>query len=199
MARAGQVIRNPVTGETVTFLVTAADSGGSALELEMEADPRAAGATEHIHPRLSEHYEMLDGTLRVLLEGVETHVSAGQRLEIPPGTAHSFRNEHDVPARVRVRFEPAGRFEEFMETIYALASEGKVDARSRPKLLHAAVIGRKHLDDIALARPPVAIQRLLFALLAPLGRLAGHKAYHSTGSSTAVSAREISSERKEQA
>jgi mannose-6-phosphate isomerase-like protein (cupin superfamily) len=176
MAHAGQVIRNPVTGETVTFLVTAADSNGALLELEMEADPRAAGATTHIHPRITERYEMLEGRLHVTLEGVETVVAAGQRLEIRPRTAHSFRNADDAPARVRVRFEPAGRFEEFMETIYALASQGKTNAQSRPPLLQAALIGRRHVNDIALARPPVFVQRLLYALLAPIARMRGYRA-----------------------
>jgi mannose-6-phosphate isomerase-like protein (cupin superfamily) len=180
MAKAGQVIRNPVTGETVTFLVTAADSDGALLELEMQADPRAAGATTHMHPRITERYEMLEGRLHVRLEGVDTVVSAGQRLEIPPRTAHSFQNADDSPARVRVRFEPAGRFEEFMETIYALASDGKTNAQSRPKLLQAALIGQRHIDDIALASPPVALQRLLYALLAPFARWRGYRAQYSS-------------------
>ena len=176
MARAGQAIRNPVTGETVTFLVTAAESGGELLELEMVADPNAAGATTHIHPRITERYEMLEGRLHVVLEGVETVVVPGQRLEIPPRTAHSFRNADDAPARVRVRFEPAGRFEHFMETIYALAADGKTNAQSRPGLLQGALIGQRHIDDIALARPPVVMQRLLYALLAPIARARGYRA-----------------------
>ena len=53
MARVGQVIRSPVTGETTTFLVTAAESGGKLLEIEMTADPKAAGGTEHIHPKIT--------------------------------------------------------------------------------------------------------------------------------------------------
>ena len=175
MATAGQVIRNPVTGETTTFLVTAADSGGKVLEIEMAADPKAAGGTEHIHPKIMERYEMLEGRLSLLLEGNETTVSAGQHLDIPAGTKHSFWNPDDAPARVRVRFEPAGRFEEFMESLYALASDGKTNAKSRPKLLQAALIGRRHIDDIALARPPVFVQRLLYAVLAPIARARGYR------------------------
>jgi mannose-6-phosphate isomerase-like protein (cupin superfamily) len=174
MATAGEVIRNPVTGETTTFLVTAADSGGELLEIEMAADPKAAGATEHIHPKLTERYEMLEGRLSLLLEGNETTVSAGQKLDIPAGTAHSFWNPDDAPARVRVRYEPAGKFEEFIETIYALARDGKLNAKGRPRLLQAAVIGQRHLRDIALARPPVFVQRIAFALLAPIARARGY-------------------------
>lgn len=175
MASAGQVIRNPSTGETVTFLVTPAESDGKLLEIEMVADPRAPGATTHIHPRLTESYELLEGRLAVRLEGVETTVVAGQRLVIPPRTAHSFWNRDDAAARVRVRFEPAGRFDEFMETVYALAADGKTDSKGRPRLLQAAVTGAAHLDDIALASVPVVVQRLAFALLAPLARLLGYR------------------------
>jgi hypothetical protein len=40
----------------------------------------------------------------------------------------------------------------------------------------ASVIGRKHLDDFALARPTYGVQKVLFALLAPIGRLFGYRA-----------------------
>jgi len=109
------------------------------------------------------------------LEEVETIVEAGQRLVIPPRTAHSFWNADDAPARTHVRYEPAGRFEEFVESIYALARDGKLNAKGRPKLLQGALTGRKHIDDIALARPPVVVQRLLYALLAPLARARGYR------------------------
>ena len=175
MASADQTIRNVVTGETSTFLVTAADSGGALLELEMQADPNAAGGSEHIHPRIKETHQMLEGVLHFKLEGVETTIEAGQRLEIPPGTAHSFWNADDRPARTRVRFEPAGEFEHFMESYYALAADGKLDAKGRPKLLQSALIGRRHIADIALARPPVFLQRLLYAALAPVARVRGYR------------------------
>ena len=177
MAETGQVIRNPVTGETTKFLVTSADSGGKLLQIEMTADPKAPGATEHLHPRITEKYELLEGTLHVLMNGKDHAVAAGERLEIPQGTPHSFWNADDERARVRVNFEPAGRFEYFMEKIYALAADGKTNAKSRPKnLLQAAVIGQAYLNDIALAKPPLAVQRVFYAVLAPIGRLFGYRA-----------------------
>ena len=36
MAHRGQIIDNPVTGERIRFLRTAADTGGDLLEFEME-------------------------------------------------------------------------------------------------------------------------------------------------------------------
>lgn len=175
MAAPGQVIRNAVTGETTTFLVTAADSAGALLEVDVQIDPKAAGGDVHLHPRIRETHELLEGALHFELEGIETTVEAGQRLEIPPGTAHSFWNADDRRARTRVRYEPAGTFERFMETYYALAGDGKLDAKGRPTLLQAALIGRRHIGDIALARPPVLLQRLLYGALAPLARARGYR------------------------
>ena len=60
--------------------------------------------------------------------------------------------------------------------MYGLAEAGKTDEQGRPNFLHMAVIGRKHLDDFALARPTYHVQKVLFALLAPIGRLFGYRA-----------------------
>jgi quercetin dioxygenase-like cupin family protein len=177
MATAGQVIRNPVTGETTEFFVTSADSGGKLLQIEMTADPKAIGASEHVHPKITERYEMLEGRLHVRMHGMDYAVAAGEKFEIPRATPHSFWNADDERARVRVTFEPAGTFEFFMEKIYALAREGKVNQKSRPKNpLQAAVIGQKYIDDIALARPALWVQRILYAVAAPIGRLFGYRA-----------------------
>jgi hypothetical protein len=45
-----------------------------------------------------------------------------------------------------------------------------------PNILRSAVIARAHLDDYALPFPPLAAQRALFALLAPVGRAFGYSA-----------------------
>ena len=174
MATAGQVIRNPATGETVTFLVTGADANGSLLRIEMVAAPHARGATEHLLPRLTEKYDVREGRLHVRLRGEERVLEAPTHFEFPPGVAHRWWNDADEPARVVVDFEPAGTFEYFMESIYGLASAGKTNASGIPKNpLRMAVIAHAHLDDIALARFPLALQRVVFGLLARLGRLAG--------------------------
>jgi mannose-6-phosphate isomerase-like protein (cupin superfamily) len=179
MARAGDTIYSPVTGETTTFLETAADTDGRLLRIEMTADPRAAGATAHLHPRIVERHHLQEGRLAYHVGGVGRVLEAGGRLEIPAGVAHDFRNPDDAPARVVVEYTPAGRFEDFMETIYALARDGKLNAQGRPtSLLQAAVIAQAHLDDVALPRIPLVVQRVLYAVLAPIGRWRGYRSRH---------------------
>lgn len=174
MASPGQVIRNPATGETVTFLTTRRESGGALLELELEAD-RAAVA-RHVHPRLREHWSLREGTVRFRVGDEDRVLEAPAELELPPGTPHGF--EADGPLRAVVRYEPAGRFEDMLETVYALAAEGKTNAKGMPNALRAAVIARAHLDDYALPFPPLRVQRVLFALLAPLGRALGYRPHY---------------------
>jgi quercetin dioxygenase-like cupin family protein len=176
MARAGQVIRNPATGETLTFVVTSADSGGSLLRVDVSAEPHTKGPPLHVHRAFFERYHLEAGRLRITLRGEEHVVEAPGRFEIPRGAPHTFRVEGDEPARMVVDFEPAGTYERFLEKMYGLAAEGKTDEQGAPNLLQAAVVGREHLDDFSLARPPYVVQRILFAVLAPVGRLAGYRA-----------------------
>ncbi|MGH3021440.1 MAG: cupin domain-containing protein [Gaiellaceae bacterium] len=175
MARAGQVIRNPATGETLTFVVTSADSDGSLLRFDVTADPHKEGPPVHVHRAFLERHHLESGSIRFTLRGEEHVVEAPARFSIPRGAPHTFRVEGDEPARTVVDHEPAGTYERFLEKMYGLAAEGKTDERGAPNLLQAAVVGHAHLDDFSLARPPYAVQRVLFALLAPLGRLAGYR------------------------
>jgi mannose-6-phosphate isomerase-like protein (cupin superfamily) len=176
MATAGETIRNPATGETLTFVVTAADSDGRLLRVDVTADPGKDGPPVHVHRSFVERYDLREGRLRITLRGEPRVLEAPARLEIPRGAPHTFRVEGDRPARMVVDFEPAGTYEGFLVTMYGLAADGKTNDRGVPNILQTAVVGREHLDDFALARPPYLVQKLLFAVLAPLGRLLGYRA-----------------------
>ena len=114
MAHAGQIIDNPVTGERIEFLRTAADTDGELLEFELElaADGRVPGA--HVHPEQEERFHVLDGTMRFRL-GLRTIVAeAGDTVVVPAGRVHKFANGGDGPARARVEVEPALDMEDLL-------------------------------------------------------------------------------------
>ena len=50
MAYTGQTIENPVSGERITFLQTARDTGGEKLEIELELAPDGHVPGAHVHP-----------------------------------------------------------------------------------------------------------------------------------------------------
>ena len=71
MARAGETINNPVTGERFTWRQVAADTDGRLVLGEMVLPPGGFVAAEHVHPNQEERYEILAGELKVRLDGRE--------------------------------------------------------------------------------------------------------------------------------
>ena len=91
----------------------------------------------------------------------------------PPDTPHDWWNAGDDTAWIIVEVDPGGRFETMIRNLFGLAADGRTDTTGRPGLLQAALLAREFDDTIRFTTPPRAIQRSLFALLAPLARLHG--------------------------
>ena len=120
MARAGETISNPATGERVTFVRTAADTGGELLEMELEWPFEGYRAAEHVHPELEERFEVAAGTAAFRLGGVDQVLAGpGDVVTVPPGVAHLAWNPTAEAVRLRVEFRPALRWEEFVERLFA--------------------------------------------------------------------------------
>jgi len=74
----GQTLVNPVTGERMTFLETAAETRGDRVVIELHADPGGSVAAAHVHPGQWETFDVVAGTLGAKV--------AGRTLEAVPGT-----------------------------------------------------------------------------------------------------------------
>jgi quercetin dioxygenase-like cupin family protein len=184
MARAGDVIENPTTGERITFARTVSDTQGELLAFEYLVPPRTPGPPLHVHPYQEERFvEVLSGVLNARLGNDERRIGNGVTFTVSPGTPHTWRNEGTEEVRMLVEIRPAMRMEEVFETTFALARDGKTDARGVPtNPPQAAVTAREYSDELRLAQPPFAGQRVLLGLLAPVCRLLGyHAATRSAG------------------
>jgi hypothetical protein len=65
----GQTLVNPVTGERMTFVETAADTGGERVVIELRADPGGSVAAAHVHPSQWETFKVVSGTLGAKVAG----------------------------------------------------------------------------------------------------------------------------------
>ena len=92
---------------------------------------------------------------------------------VPSGTPHTWGIDGEEDAHVLVEFRPALNTETFFETMYGLARDGKVGENGVPPFLQTAVISSAY--EIYLPRPPIAMQKALFALLVPVGKLMGYR------------------------
>jgi hypothetical protein len=94
---------------------------------------------------------------------------------VPPGTAHDWWNAGDEEAHVVVEIRPGRRFEEAIRNTFGLAQDGKTNARGMPNLLQVALIAREFEDVLYFTKPPRAVQKVLFAVLAPIARALGYR------------------------
>src|SRR5215203_2236552 len=180
MAHQGETIENPLSGERMTFLETTEDTNGQYFRFEFVAPPGWA-VSEHIHPRQEERTEMFSGALDGRVAGEEIALLPGDIRVVPPGVLHAWRNPSDEEeARFSVTFRPALNMESGFETSWGLARDGKATKAGVPKNpLQLVVLASEHKDEVYLPRPPIAVQKALFAifdLLAPIGRLLGYRA-----------------------
>jgi quercetin dioxygenase-like cupin family protein len=175
VARAGDVLENPATGDRLTFLKTAAETGGEALEYEITFKPGGFAARDHLHPLQEERHEVLEGTLGIVVAGNERRLGPGDVEVVPVGTQHRIFTLGDDPVRMRFESRPALESEVLLETLFGLARDGKVNARGEPGLLQLSVIFRDFADLGRPTRPPKAVQTALLAPLAALGRARGYR------------------------
>ncbi|MGH3087989.1 MAG: cupin domain-containing protein, partial [Rubrobacteraceae bacterium] len=179
MIHAGDTIENPVTGERVTFLKTAAETNGELVLIDVTVAPDGFVAAEHIHPRQSERFEVLAGEIEFKVDKEIVAARPGDVVTVEPGTPHRFRNVGEGELRFRTEVRPALAFETFLETMYGLAADGKTNKKGMPNPFRLAVIMDENFDLVRLPSPPAWIQRTGLALGAPLGRLLGYEATYS--------------------
>jgi quercetin dioxygenase-like cupin family protein len=176
----GQSLTNPVTGETLVFRTTSADTDGERVVVEAFVEPKGAVAAAHVHPAQEELFEVLDGELEFELGKKRRLVArSGDRILVPAGTPHRFRNVGDDTAHFTCTVRPARGFEQLIETMFSLAADGKVNRKGLPNPLRLAVIARHHFGDVRLPFPPPWVQMIGLALGAPIGQLLGYRASYT--------------------
>jgi mannose-6-phosphate isomerase-like protein (cupin superfamily) len=178
MAKPGDILENPASGEALTVHSSTGETNGEFLSGEMKLAPHAAGPPEHVHPKIEERFRVTSGILHVKVNGVERVVTENEEVAVPPGTPHQFWNPGDGEVRFEAEARPALRLEAFLETAFGLARDGKTDRNGKPGLLQAAVLMREYSDELHLASPPLPVQKVMFGILAPIGRLLGYKAHY---------------------
>jgi quercetin 2,3-dioxygenase len=87
--RAGEGPRQLFAGGLVTSLCTGAETDGKLNMFTLEM-PRGAGVPAHVHDETTEALYVLEGSLRVWLDGEEHVVGGGAFVNIPAGTSHRW-------------------------------------------------------------------------------------------------------------
>ncbi len=107
-----RTVTNPVTGESVTFLVTGEETGGEYARVRCDVPAGAQGPPLHYHTTYAESFEVVEGRLDVGVGSKKSHVvlEQGETAFAPVGVLHRFWNESDEPCAFMAEVRPARNF-----------------------------------------------------------------------------------------
>jgi mannose-6-phosphate isomerase-like protein (cupin superfamily) len=162
---ASEFIDDPVFRQRYRF-----GRDGDVLRIEIRTEPGGGVLADHVHPRLEERYEVLQGEVTFQVEREPLVAGPGAKVVVPAGVRHSFQNTGSDTAHLEVEAEPPLRLRESIEEAASLARAEKFTATGKPRSLRAliegAALARRYRETVILSSPPPAVQRLLFPLLA---------------------------------
>lgn len=176
MIRSGDTIYNPITGESITFHQTSADTNGEAVVMKCTVQPDGFVAATHVHPFQTERLSVISGRLGMKAGRNNLRLERGDVVVVAPGTPHKFWNLGDDEVSFVCSVSPARHLESLLETMFALAAGGMTNEKGVPNPLRLAVIARAHFDTVRLPNLPAWLQLAGLALGAPAGRLLGFDA-----------------------
>ena len=155
------------------------DAMGSEVDLDHERF-LLDNPDEHLHPHQEEVVEVLEGEYAVECGGTEHRLTEGETITVPERTAHRHWNPTAEPVRVAHEHHPAMDTAAHAETMWALAQDGKTDEKGIPNPLQFAVLTDAYADVVYSTAVPIAVQKAVFAVLAPIGRVAGYSAEYAS-------------------
>jgi uncharacterized protein YndB with AHSA1/START domain/quercetin dioxygenase-like cupin family protein len=161
MAKAGDVLEMAQLGCSVKLIRTAAQTDGELVEFDVLGRPRGFLVQPHVHIGQVEHYEVLSGKLKLVVDGEEHLLGPGQTMQTPAGVAHRQMPGDGADGTVRVQVRPAATTEAFLERVAELCAAGQFNRFGFPKPVAAARLVTEFGDEGHAAKPPLGVQKAM--------------------------------------
>ena len=171
MVKKGDIIENPITGETIEFLLPAESTEGTLLQFAITLKPNGFIAAPHVHLVQEEHITVQAGTTMLKQGNAVTMLTPGEVGVIPMRTPHTWWNAGESELKAVVEFRPALCMEDYLSSMFALARAGKTNRHGQPGLLQRAASYRKYKYEHYLAQPSIKAQKRIYRSLGWLGYL----------------------------
>jgi quercetin dioxygenase-like cupin family protein len=131
-------------GTVFRIIRSSEETGGAYLEMEWDLPAHGWAPGAHVHPGLTEEYEVLNGSLDVQISGEWKTLRQGESAVVPRGALHTFR-VGSAPAKIRNVHKPALDFEPYIRMLNATFNErGLGDGRGLRALLYTVLVLRRY-------------------------------------------------------
>jgi mannose-6-phosphate isomerase-like protein (cupin superfamily) len=176
MALANQLLDMSPIGMRFTVLKTAADTAGKSLDLHWDLLPgcNMKDPLIHTHPHAIETYDILEGEMEFFIKDKWITAREGDKLSVPVGVVHGFRNPTSNIVKVFNTHQPAFRMENYFEDVVKIldkltdnrAKEFKMNLRTK---LYMSVLMNNYRNEIIAKSPPDAAIKVLGVVSKVLG------------------------------
>jgi quercetin dioxygenase-like cupin family protein len=174
----GAVLRNAFNKETFIFSGPVDDPDVAKFDVVLEKGGSGGGnALVHVHPGAEEHFTVKAGRIKVVVNGQERIVGPGESAIVPRGQPHHFANASEGNSEITVEFRPAQQHLRFFANFASMAEKHPewFSAAGEPDFLLVALTLNTYRGHLYLAAIPPIVQKVLFAVLAPIARLRGYR------------------------
>jgi len=170
-------ILNTRTSQRMIFRNSGEGKNGQFLDIECFSPSSAVKEPEHIHPFQENSFEVISGKMNFSVNGKEQIVGSGESITISKGVPHYFWNDGGTEVHYIQYFKPALQIEKFFRTFFTLARENRLNKNGLPNIFLISIISLKYQNEIRLVKPPWVLQKLIFSVLSPVGKILGYKAH----------------------
>jgi mannose-6-phosphate isomerase-like protein (cupin superfamily) len=168
MAIKNQILDMTPLGMKFTVLQTSIDTKGKSLDLRWELLPgcNMKDPLVHTHPNAIETYEILEGEMEFFVNDKWVSAKKGDKLIVPNGIKHAFRNPSQGIVTVFNTHQPALKMENYFEDVCKvldkLTDNRKKDFKMNLKaMLYMGVLLNNYRNDIIAKSPPDAAIKIL--------------------------------------
>lgn len=133
-------IVNPIFKDTVTFLKTAAETGGKLTEMEVGLMPGGSNPL-HYHKSYAEKFTAIDGNLGLQLGKRKIILQSGEFYTVQIREVHRFYNPMKQKITFRIECMPGHiGAENMLKMMYGLARDGKTNQKGILKSMAALAL-----------------------------------------------------------
>ena len=119
--------------------VTPHDTSGNYDLMIAETPPNVPGPPPHLHNSFEESFLIVEGEMEFFVNGEVKVLKAGESIDIPPGTLHTFGNKSNQTCKWINIHSPKG-FRDFFEELGVSENEANAQERSvAPELIQKVI------------------------------------------------------------
>jgi mannose-6-phosphate isomerase-like protein (cupin superfamily) len=168
MAKKGQIFDMTPIGMKFTVLKSGDDTQGKSLDLHWELLPgcNMKDPLVHYHPNAIETYEVLDGEMEFFVKDKWVGAKKGNKLSVPKGVAHTFRNPTERIVTVYNTHQPALQMENYFEDVCLVLDKITSNRTKDYEMnfnakLYMSVLMNNYREEIIATNPPDMVIKVL--------------------------------------